>query len=222
MPNTGLDALFSARQNIFKTFQESTISRGCCSRAALQFHVLLCLMALLFLAAPDSSFAHMELESRSTATTAGDRAFLERLENVLARTEKRIHQVFGIDLAGKAVVVRSQESFDLRRTESGPSSAAGKTDVLTINSEVVRNYSTKDLPIACARGLYLMVWPKFRKPFSSDNALVERLYVEGMTAYAAELLYPGPGPGNTQACTAAMEGGSTDNMFRSKRALQKK
>ena len=152
------------------------------------------IVALLFLVAPDSSLAHIDIESRLTGTTAGDRAFLERLENVLAHTEKRIRAVFGIDLARKAIVVRSQESFDLELAEPDPSSAAGKPDSLMINSEVVRNYSAKDLPIACARGLYLMAWPKFQKPFSTDNALVERLYVEGMTAYAAELLYPGARP----------------------------
>lgn len=152
---------------------------------------VLCLMALLFLATPDSLFARIELESGLTATTRGDRAFLGRLENVLARTEKRIRAVFGMELAGRAVVVRSDEGFDLKLSEPHPSSAAGKTDILMINSEVVRNYSAADLQIACARSLYPMVWPKFRKPFSADNALVERLYVEGMTAYAAELLYPG-------------------------------
>jgi len=148
------------------------------------------LITLLFFTAPDSFAAPMEVESRLTATGRGDRAFLERLENALAQTEKRIRAIFGMDAAGRAVVVRSQENFDLTLSDADASSGRGKTHILLINSEVVQNYSAADLQIACARGLYLMVWPKFRKPYSTDNVLVERLYVEGMTAYAAELLYP--------------------------------
>ena len=155
---------------------------------------VLSLLVLLFLARPDSSLAHMTLESRLDADNAVRRAFHGRMENVLARTRKRIQDVFGITPDGKVIIEPSDESFDFKLTSPDPSSSAGSASNLKINSRVVLSYSIEDLQIAAARNLYLMVWPKFRKPFGTDNVLAERMYVEGMTAYAAELLWPGNSP----------------------------
>ena len=148
-------------------------------------------MAVLFLATPSASFARVELESQLTGTTRGDRVFLDRLETVLALTEKRIRAVFGVTLAGTAVAVRSSGNFDVKKQESGASAAGGANGAIEINTETVRSYPTADLQIACARGLYPLAWQQFSKPVNNENALAGRLYIEGMTAYAAELLFPG-------------------------------
>lgn len=152
---------------------------------------VLSLLVLLFLARPDSSLARIALESRLDADNAMRRAFVGRVEDVLARTEKRIQEVFGITPDGKVIIEPSDKSFDFKLTSPDPTSSAGRAGNLKINSRVVLNYPIEDLQIAAARNLYLMVWPKFRKPFGTDNVLAERMYVEGMTAYAAELLWPG-------------------------------
>jgi hypothetical protein len=152
---------------------------------------VLSLLLLLFLARPDSSLARIALESRLDADNAMRRAFLGRVEGVLARTEQRIQAVFGITADGKVIIERSDESFDFKLTGPAPSSSAGSAGNLRINSRVVLNYPIEDLQIAVARNLYLMFWPKFRKSLGTDNVLAERMYVEGMTAYAAELLWPG-------------------------------
>ena len=62
---------------------------------------------------------------------------------------------------------------------------------MLINSRVVRTYAFQDLNIAAARALYQAVLPRFRTSAASAPFLVRQLYDAGMTAYAAELLYPG-------------------------------
>lgn len=151
----------------------------------------LCLLLLLFLARPDTSLAFIELESRLNPDNATDRQFFVRLEKVLAQTEKRLQEVFGMRPVAKAIVGPIPDEYDLLLATPASSSISKQTALLMINSRVAASYPVEDLQIAVARNLYLTIWPRFRKPFRADSLLAEKMYVEGMTAYAANLLYPG-------------------------------
>lgn len=151
-------------------------------RSTLVFAVLLMLLD------PTDCFGGMELETPPGAHNIDP--FLVRLEDALARTEKRIGLVFGLHTEGKVVVRSEAGAVDLKLIEERPAGTP-KTWALLINSRIARNYSTDDLRIAVARNLYPIVWSKFRKTARNADPLVEQLYVSGMTAYAAELIHPG-------------------------------
>jgi hypothetical protein len=148
------------------------------------------LLLLIALAFPHDAHAVIRLENRVRPNNVETRRLVTRLENVLTQTEKRIREVFGFKLDMKAVVEPSKTDYDFQFKPEDPKQA----DVLLINSRVVRTYATQDLQIAAARALYQAIWPKFRKLTASAPGTVQRMYDEGMTAYAAELLYPGAPP----------------------------
>ena len=152
------------------------------------------LLLLISLACPLQAHAALKLENRADPDNAETRALITRLEDVLARTEKRIREVFGIKLDMKAVVGPSKEDYDFLFRPPERSGDAKQAGVLLINSRVVRNYPIEDLKIAAGRALYQAVWPKFRKSTASAPVMVQRIYDAGMTAYAANLLYPGAPP----------------------------
>lgn len=145
------------------------------------------LLLLIALACPPLAHAALPLENRIGPDNAETRALVTRLENVLTRTEKRIREVFGYRLSIQAVVAPSDKDYDfLFKPPKNPKQAG----VLLINSRIVRTYATQDLQIAAGRALYQAVWPRFRKTTKSAPLMVQRMYDAGMTAYAAELLYP--------------------------------
>jgi hypothetical protein len=151
----------------------------------------LALLLLLVLADSHPAHAALVLENRVGADNAETRGLITRLENVLARTEKRIREVFGFKLDMKAVVGPSKEDYDFLFKPPERPGNAKQVGVLLINSRVVRHYSSEDMKIAAGRALYQAVWPKFRKSTASAPVMVQRMYDAGVTAYAAELLYPG-------------------------------
>jgi hypothetical protein len=151
---------------------------------------MLPILILLILASPSTTFALIPLESPIATGDAESRILLDRLKNVLALTEKRMKEVFGIVPEAVAVAAPSRDAYDFLLTSPGASPKGGKAAVLMINTRVVRDYDQEDLQIAAARSLYQVVWPKFRKAYTKDRELVARLYTEGMTAYAAELIVP--------------------------------
>jgi len=148
------------------------------------------ILILLLFASPSTTIALIQLESSLATGDAESRALLDRLKNVLALTEKRIKEVFGIVPEAVAVAAPSADAYDLLLTLGGSAPKEGKAAVLKINTRVVSDYDLEDLRIATARSLYQAVWPKFRKPYTTDREFVARLYTEGMTAYAAELIVP--------------------------------
>ena len=149
------------------------------------------LLLLIAIAYPHHAYAAIKLEDKVGADNTETRSLVTRLENVLTQTEKRIREVFGYKLDMKAVVGPSKEDYDFLFMLSEDSKQSG---VLLINSRIVQDYSIEDLKIAAARALYQAVWPKFRKSTASAPVLVQRMFDEGMTAYAAQLLYPGAPP----------------------------
>lgn len=151
---------------------------------------MLPLLVLLILASSSTTFALIPLESPITTNDAESRVLLDRLKNVLALTEKRMKEVFGIIPEAVAVAASSRDTYDFLLTPSATSPKGGKAGVLMINTRVVKDYDLEDLQIAAARSLYQAVWPKFRKPYATGRELIARLYTEGMTAYAAELIVP--------------------------------
>lgn len=151
---------------------------------------VLALLLLIVLADSHPAHAALALENRA-GTDNETRAFITRLEDVLARTEKRIQEVFGFKLDMKAVAGPSKEDYDFLFKPAEHPENAKQAGVLLINSRVVRNYSSEDLKIAAARALYQAVWPRFRKSTAPAPQMVRRMYDAGMTAFAAKLLYPG-------------------------------
>jgi hypothetical protein len=148
---------------------------------------ILTLLLLITFADSHQAHASLLLENRMGTDTVETRGLITRLEDVLAKTEKRIREVFGFKLDMKAVVGPSKEDYDFLFSNDD----AKQAGILLINSRVVRDFPIEDLKIAAARALYQAVWPKFRKATASAPVVVQRLYDTGMTAYAAELLYPG-------------------------------
>ena len=151
----------------------------------------LALLLLIVLSCPPLAHAAIKLESRAGAESAEMRVLVTRLEDVLVRTEKRIREVFAVRIDVKAVVETSKEDYDLLYKQPEDTKKAG---VLLINSRVIRDRPIEDLKIAAARALYQAVWPRYRKPTASAPVMVQRMFAEGMTAYAAELMYPGASP----------------------------
>lgn len=149
---------------------------------------VLALLLLIALACPPLAHAALVLENRAGVDSTAMRGLITRLEDVLARTEKRIREVFGEKLSMKAVVAPSKEDYDFLYRPPVVSKQAG---VLLINSRVVRDWPIEDLKIAAGRALYQAIWPRFRKSTASAPLLVQQMYDAGMTAYAAKLLYPG-------------------------------
>jgi len=149
------------------------------------------LLLLVVLACPSLAHAAIRLENRVRPDNAETRRFITRLEDVLAQTEKRIREVFGFRLDMKAVVNQSRLNSDFLFSPPEHTEDAKQSGVLLINSRVVRDWPIVDLKIAAGRALYQAVWPKFRKATASPRLMVQQMYEEGMTAYAAELLYPG-------------------------------
>jgi len=147
------------------------------------------ILALLILASPPGAFALIPIASPHTADDTESRVLLDRLNDVLALTEKRIHAVFGIAPEATAVVGPSPDAYDILLM--GTASKGEAVPVLKINTRVVRDYVPEDLQIAAARSLYQAVWPKFRKSYTPDRELIAELYTAGMTSYAAELIVPG-------------------------------
>lgn len=146
---------------------------------------------MMVLAGPHLSLVHVQIESRSDPASVGDRDLQQRLKMILSQTEKRIQQVFGMTPDVVVKVEPSKDAFAFRIAPREGASSGRQSSVLVINSRVVQDCSEEDLRIAAARALYETVWPKFRRPYAPDSVLVDRLYQEGMTAYAAELIYPG-------------------------------
>jgi len=151
---------------------------------------MLPILVLLILASPSTTFALIPLESPLATGDDESRALLDRLKNVLASTEKRMKEVFGIIPEAVAIAAPSPDAYDFLLTSPGTSPKGGKAGVLMINTRVVKDYDLEDLRIAAARSIYQAVWPKFRKPYATDREFIARLYTEGMTAYAAELIVP--------------------------------
>jgi hypothetical protein len=151
---------------------------------------MLPILVLLIFASSSTTFALIPLESPIATGDAESRVLLDRLKNVLALTEKRMKEVVGIIPEAVAVAAPSPDAYDFLLTSPGTSPKGGKAAILMINTRVVRDYDLEDLRIAAARSLYQEVWPKFRKPYATDRELIARLYTEGMTAYAAELIVP--------------------------------
>ncbi len=145
---------------------------------------LFALLILVALSALQPAF------SAGAAADNADRRFSVRMDEVVARTAKRVREVFGIRIAVKVVVAPTGEAFDMKTVPDQSGTAGGKITLL-VNSRIVRDYQTGELEVAAGRALYQAVWPMFRKPDAGDTTLVRQLFDEAMTAYAAELLYPG-------------------------------
>ena len=152
-----------------------------------------CLLLLIpvFLTTAASASVRPEQKAGIGPDAAPDQAINGRVEDVLVRTRERFKAVFGIVFDVQSIIEPSDDDFDLRLTRPASAISTDNNSVLTINSRVVRNYPDEDLQITAARCLYPLIWEKYRKPAKAANALVERMYFEGMTAFAAELLYPG-------------------------------
>jgi hypothetical protein len=138
-----------------------------------------------------SSSASITLETRPRAGKIEISGLRDRIQAVLSRTEKRIKEVFGLKPDVSAILESSDASPGFQLTITGGPSPRKHDATLLINSRIVKGYSAEELRIAAARVLFEAVWPKYRKAYSTDDALTERLYTEGMTAYAAELVFPG-------------------------------
>ncbi len=151
---------------------------------------LLVLLLLIVFAGSHQAHASVVVENLINTDDVETRAFVTRLENVLSQTGKRIREVFGFTIDVKAVVGPSAEDYDILIEPQEPAADA-QTNIILINSRIIRKYPIEDLKIAAGRALYRAVWPRFRKSTASATALVRRMYDEGMTAYAAELLCPG-------------------------------
>lgn len=149
------------------------------------------LLLLIALASPHHAQAAIQLENRVQLDNVETRSLITRLEDVLALTEKRIREVFGFKLDMKAVVEPSEEDYDFLVKAQERLGNSREASVLLINSRVVRTYAIDDLKIVAARALYRAIRPKFRKSTASAPVMVQQMYDAGMTAYAAQLLYPG-------------------------------
>ncbi len=144
---------------------------------------LLTLLILVALSVLPPAFAE-------NAGADNDRGFSARMDEVVTRTVKRVREVFGIRIAVKAIIAPTGEAFDMKTVPDGSGTAGGKITLL-VNSRIVGDYTTGELEVAAGRALYQAVWPMFRKPDAGDAMLVRQLFDAAMTAYAAELLYPG-------------------------------
>ncbi len=152
------------------------------------------LLILLSFCLPDTAFSAITLDNRIGVDSATKRAFVTRLEEALTQTDKRIREVFGITVEVKAVLGPSKEGYDLRLATQDSSDGSVRSGDLLINSRIARNYPARDLDIAAGRALHETVWRKFRKAYTPDSVLLDKLYRAGMTAYAADLLFPGAPP----------------------------
>jgi hypothetical protein len=149
------------------------------------------LFLLIALVCPHDAQATIQLEKSAQPDNVETRTLIARLENVLTQTEKRIREVFGFKLDLKAVIKPSRLNYDFVFSPPEHAEDAKQAGVLLINSRIVRDWPVEDLKLAAGRALYQAVWPGFRKSTAQAPVMVQRMYEEGMTAYAAELLYPG-------------------------------
>jgi hypothetical protein len=148
-------------------------------------------LIMLALSGPLPSSASITLEIRPSVNKNEIRELRDRIQAVLTRTEKRIREVFGLKPDVLAILEASEVSSGFQLASPGSPSPGKHNAILLINSRIVTDYSDEELQIAAARVLFEAVWPKYRKAYATDNALTERLYTEGMIAYAAELVFPG-------------------------------